>query len=269
MEKALIQLIVSIALFAAIWYGIKSIDLMSILEVEQVKSSSEEKIGDLLWEMIELEETVIKPELTTLAIDSLLVHICEANNIDPSTIKWQVIYKNEVNAFAMPNHQLIIYSGLITECKTESELVGVLAHEIAHMELHHVMKKLAQEIGFSVLLSSATGSAGSEVMIETLKMLSSSAYDRSIEKEADLKAVDYLIEAGLDPNQFADFLYRLSSEESEISEYLSWVSTHPYSQERAEYIIEHASERNTKQNQVLSQSTWQKLQTEMESQSIF
>ena len=71
----------------------------------------------------------------------------------------------------------------------ENQLGFVICHEIAHIQLSHVMKKLVKEIGLSVLISMTTGKSGSGTIQEGLKLLSSSAYDRNLEKEADLKAV--------------------------------------------------------------------------------
>ena len=104
-----------------------------------------------------------------------------------------------------------------------------------------------------------TGNSGAEVIKETAKMLSSSAFDRSLEKEADIKAVDYLINANVNPEPFADFLYKLSDSEHEATKYLTWISTHPDSKERAGYIIEYSKDKETEYKPILSNETWDKL----------
>ncbi len=72
---------------------------------------------------------------------------------------------------------------------------------------------------------------------EGSKILSSLAFDRSIEKEADIKAIEYLKNANINPEPLANFLYLLAGEETGLLESLEWISTHPVSKERAEYII--------------------------------
>jgi predicted Zn-dependent protease len=84
----------------------------------------------------------------------------------------------------------------------------------------------------------STGNGNAEVIKATLKQLSSTAYDRSLETEADLTAADYLIKAGIDPEPFANFLYRLADETKNLPSQIYWISTHPESKERAEKIIE-------------------------------
>ena len=90
------------------------------------------------------------------------------------------------------------------------------------------------------MLTMSSGNGNSEMIKRALKQLSSSAYDRKMETEADLTAVDYLIKAGIDPEPFANFLYRLSDETQNIPQQIYWISTHPESKKRAEEIIAHA-----------------------------
>jgi predicted Zn-dependent protease len=107
------------------------------------------------------------------------------------------------------------------------------------MEKNHVMNKLIKEVGLSVLISMSTGNGNSEAIKSAIKQISSSAYDRKLETEADLTAVDYLEKAGIDPEPFANFLYRLADETKNLPSQIYWISTHPESKDRAENIIEH------------------------------
>lgn len=238
MKKILIELLLTIAIIAAVWFGLSQVDWMKLLKVEQTTQNTEEKIGDLFWKMLKNSESEITSDSITTPVDSMLTRICTANSIAREKVKLHLLRKDEVNAFALPNNHLVIYSGLITACENEAELYGVLGHELAHMEKNHVMNKLIKEVGLSVLISMSTGNGNAEIMKEALKHLSSTAYDRSLETEADLTAVDYLDKAGIDPEPFANFLYRLADETKILPSQIYWISTHPESKERAEKIIE-------------------------------
>ncbi len=120
------------------------------------------------------------------------------------------------------------------------------------------MKKLVKEIGLAVVITMTSGNGNTQVLIESLKTLTSSAYDRSLEEDADIKAVDYLIKANINPEPFADFLYSLGSD-PKTEEYLSWISSHPYSKERAEYIITYSKEKDYKKEPILNSATWEQL----------
>ena len=86
---------------------------------------------------------------------------------------------------------------------------------------------------------------------------------RKTEKEADIKAVDYLTTAKVNPERFANFLYKLSDKENEATKYLTWISTHPEPKDRAEYIIEYCKNKLTDYNPILNEETWEKLKEEM------
>ena len=231
---------------------------MSLFKVEQAKSATETKLGDLFWDLFNQGKEIRDKEITA-PLDSLLSKICSANGTVQTQIKLHVVRSEEVNAFALPDKHLVIFSGLIAAAENEGELCGVISHELAHIEKNHVMKKLVKEIGLSTLISMTTG-AGGEIAKEAVRVLSSSAYDRNLEKEADIKAVDYLIKAGINPEPFANFLYKIGDEkQSELSRHLSWINTHPDPKVRAEYIIEYADGKPQKDQPVLSQETWEKL----------
>lgn len=261
MNKIVIQGAIAIILFFGTWFVLTQIDWIKVFEVQKATDTTEEKLGKLLLEVYKDSDREIKNKEVLNPLDSIVNHICKTNEIDKEKIKVHILNNEEINAFALPYGNLIIYSGLILNSDVQEELTGVICHEIAHIELNHVMKKLVKEIGLSVLISMTTGNSGGEVIKETAKMLSSSAFDRSLEKEADIKAVDYLINANVNPEPLANFLYKLSEKEHEALKYITWISSHPDSKERAEYIIEYSitklSDFNPKP--ILTQNSWEKM----------
>ena len=242
MKKILLELVLTIAVIVAVWFGLSQVDWMKFFNIQQTTQNTEEKIGDLFWKIMKSTETEITSDSIVAPVDSMLTRICKANSIDRKKIKLHLLRKDEINAFALPGNHLVVYSGLITDCENEAELYGVIGHELAHMEKNHVMNKLVKEMGLSVLISMSTGNGQAETIKTIIKQLSSSAYDRELETEADLTAVDYLIKAGIAPEPFANFLYRLAEESKVLPKQLYWISTHPESKERAEKIIEHIRE---------------------------
>jgi len=238
MKKILLELVLTVAIIAAVWFGLSQVDWMKLLNVEQTTQHTEEKIGDLFWKMLKNSESEITSDSVVSPVDSMLTRICSANSIERTKIKLHLLRKDEINAFALPNNHLVVYSELITSCENEAELYGVISHELAHMEKNHVMNKLVKEVGLSVLISMSSGNGNAEMMKEALKHLSSSAYDRKLETEADLTAVEFLEKAEINPEPFANFLYRLADKTKNLPSQIYWISSHPESKERAERIIE-------------------------------
>lgn len=257
MGRILIQGFLLIALFLGIYGVMKQIDWMDLLHVKENADKTEKKLGEMLWKVFRQAEKETGNKQVLAGADSILTRLCEGNGIDRKNIKLHILEKSEVNAFALPDGHLVVYTGLIASAESPEEVAGVFAHELAHIELDHVMKKLVKEIGLSVLISATAGAGGAEVLKEAARMLSSSAFDRKLEKEADIKAVDYMIDAGIDPVPFGEFLYKLGGKGQGMEEYLSWLSTHPDSRERGEYVIEYAEERSFDTGPVMADETWE------------
>ena len=259
MRKLFFELLIILLGIGALWLLMSSINWMSIFKVEKATRNTEVKIGEMFWNMMKNSEKEITSPAILLPIDSILNHICSKNKIDRSGIKFHLVNKDEINAFSLPDHHLVVYSGLVIDCENESELAGVLCHELAHLEKRHIMNKLVKEFGLSVLISASAGNGSSATMREALKHLSSSAYDRKLESEADMTAVEYLINAGIDPEPFANFLYRLSDKDKNLPTQLQWISNHPDSKQRADKILDSFKNRTITKTSILGESNWKSL----------
>ena len=124
------------------------------------------------------------------------------------------------------------------------------------------MKKLCIEIGYSVLLTAGGGSKGGQIASEILKMLSSSAYDRSLEKEADIESVKYMIKANIDPKPMADFMYQMA-QDGKMEKSMYWISNHPESEERAKYILNYIKGKKIKSKPTMSEKEWKTFQEQV------
>lgn len=256
MKKLLLSLFILVGMFFGAWYLLSRIDWVKLLRIEKITKSTEEKLGDMFWSIYEDKEII--DSVITSPVDSILVRICESNGIDRNSVKLHVVDISDVNAFAMPDGHMVINKGLLTDARDEAELAGVMGHELAHLQEKHVMKKLLKEVGLSVLINVATGGGGGDV-VELARMLSSTAYDRKLEREADMVAVGYMIRSGIPPDHLADFLYRLGENTPDDVRYITWLSTHPDSKERAEYIIAESKGKSKETKPILADITWQRL----------
>lgn len=253
-NKIIIQGMLLIALFFGLFFGLSQIDFIKAFHIRQTKLNTANKLGDVLWKQVEESEVIIYNDTLQKTLDSLITPILEANDIPKDSIRLHLVENSQVNAFAMPNNHLVVFTGLIKDCKKQEALQAVLGHEIAHIRKNHVMQKLSKEIGLSVLLS-ATGGNGTLIR-EILKTLSSTAYDRALEKEADLTAVDYLLKAKINPKPMADFMYQLA-QKSDMPEAFGWISTHPESEDRARYILSYLKGKKLENKQMLSPKSWE------------
>lgn len=259
MQKLAFQFFVMVAIFFALWFSLSQINYVDRMDVEKFSKENEKRLGDLILKTIKATGKEVDSVKVRAYIDSLGRRLCEDNGVDFTRIKIHIIKSEEVNAFALPDHNMVIYTGLIEYAKNAEEVAGVMAHEIGHMEKNHVMKKLAKEIGIAMLWTIAGGDAGFEIMKETARVLSSSAFDRSQENEADLYAVEMMARSNIDPEHLGNFLFRLGQQHNEIPDELVWISTHPNSKERAAEIISKKKEYTFDRKPVLNTS-WEAVQ---------
>ncbi|MFV0378302.1 MAG: M48 family metallopeptidase [Mangrovibacterium sp.] len=259
MRKIVIPGLAIAGSFFLCWFLLMQINWMKLFKVEKAKVETEKKIGELLWDVFRESSPEVTDSAIVVPIDSILTKICTANDIDRENIKLHILEKDEVNAFALPDGHLVIFNRLISETNKPEELAGVIGHELAHIELKHVMKKLVREIGMVTLVSMSGGNNGSVLVKDAARLLSSSAFDRKMETEADETSLDYLRKAKIDPAPLADFLFNLSLSEADKPDYIDWISTHPDTQQRAESLANQCKELTDEYEPVISDESWNRL----------
>jgi predicted Zn-dependent protease len=158
----------------------------------------------------------------------------------PFTIK--VIDSDEVNAFALPGGFFYVNSGLILRAQEESELAGVMAHEISHVTARHGTKnatkgEMMQLATIPLMLLGPAGWAGYG-LYEGLNIaipLTYLKFSRDSEREADFLGLEYMYKAGYDPNSFVTFFERIQADEKRRPGTIPKVfSTHPPTPDRIE-----------------------------------
>lgn len=254
--KIIGQFVSIVVLFFGTWFALGKVDWMRTFKIQERTDMTEKKLSEFIWKSFSQSETEIKATSANRTLKKMVFHLCQRNNIDTAKIKLHFLEKGDINAFTLPDGHIVVYTGLVNACENEAELTGVLGHEMAHMEKNHVMKKMVKEVGLSALIAISAGRGGGEAAQKVAKLISSSAYDRTLEKEADITSVDYMVNASVDPDGLANFLYRLGDDAKGISHQLAWISTHPDCKERANYIIEYAKSKHGSVKAVTSQDEW-------------
>lgn len=153
-----------------------------------------------------------------------------------------------INAFAMPGGYIGVHSGLIVSSDSESELAGVVAHEIGHVSQRHIARGLTQQSQSSGVMMAAVAAAllaavaggGADLATGLAAFGQAAAIDqqlgfsRDAEREADRAGVEMLRKAGYDPNGMVHMFARLMNV-SRLNEGTgggAYASTHPLSLDR-------------------------------------
>lgn len=156
-----------------------------------------------------------------------------------------VVNDERINAFAVPGGYIGINAGLILTSETESQLVGVLAHEIAHVTQRHIARRLADSssrqgltlgaVLTGILMAAGGSGKAAEALIFSgiaAEAQQSLAFSRSNELEADKIGLGIVDKAGFDPNGMAEFFQVLQRKKPEGAEQLAFLYTHPLDSER-------------------------------------
>jgi len=140
------------------------------------------------------------------------------------------------NAFALPDDSIIVTDDLIQMADQPDELVGVLAHEIAHIEHNHIMKNIVRSVGAGIFFDVVVGGSGAGQMIAIASVnLAGLRFTRSDEADADRRGLDYLDAAGIDPGALARMFDRFAQETERkgVENIPTLLSSHPATAERA------------------------------------
>ncbi len=165
----------------------------------------------------------------------------------PFDVTVNVILHPAINAFAAPAGFVFVNSGLILNFDNESELAGVLAHELAHVSQRHIASRIERMQALSllsiagVLAAVFLGGDNADAIVVGSFAASQAAelkYTRDNEREADHVGISYLIDAGYPPQGLANGFRAIIRNQwlgggSTIPAYLS---THPGLQERIGYL---------------------------------
>ena len=144
--------------------------------------------------------------------------------------QFHVIPQKEINAFALPGGPMFVNIGTITSADNEAELVGVMAHEMAHVYMQHSAKQAGKSstiAGLAGLAGAILGSSGS-----LLGQLAGAGiefgaqglilkYSRSDESQADAVGAIIMYKAGYNPQAMADFFRKLGAEGGQGQQFLS------------------------------------------------
>ena len=222
----------------------KQVDLDKIglrnINAGQINFFSIEKeiaIGKQLSLEVEQSSRILTDPEVTEYINRLGQNIVRNSDAQvPFVVK--VIDSDEVNAFALPGGFFYVNTGLILAAQEESELAGVMAHEIAHVAARHATEQFSKGRLFSlasiplVFVGGPLG-FGIQQAISILVPIQFLQFSRGSEREADFLGLQYLYKTGYDPESFISFFEKVSAREKKKSSLWSRAfSTHPMTKDR-------------------------------------
>ncbi len=239
--KAIAVLLAAVALLAAPARAQKNKDVEKIGERDINKGSvnfysleREIALGQQLSTQVEASSRLLRDARVQGFVDDVVQNLVRNSDSQvPFTVK--IIDDDELNAFALPGGYLYVNTGLILEAESESELAGVLAHEIAHVTARHTTKQASKRTLmelFSLPLIFVGGPVGYGIQqaMGLAVPLAFLKFSRDAEREADYLGLQYAYQANYDPTALVDFLERIAQKDR--SRVPTAFSTHPMTKDR-------------------------------------
>lgn len=222
--------------------------LVALIFPNFVSLEKEIQIGAQYAQYFEQSARLVEDPVVTGYIDRLGQKIVKNSDAKvPFVIK--VVDTDEVNAFALPGGYFYVNKGLILEAETESELAGVMAHEIAHVTARHATERMtkAQLLQFASLPALFVGGGYLTQMaiyngLGLGMSLAVLGITRKSEEEADQLGTQYLWNSGYDPDGYITFFQKMQEKEKEKpGKFAGFFRTHPAVEDRVERVTEEIS----------------------------
>lgn len=176
--------------------------------------------------------------------------ILQAANSERKGVDWQISVIDDpktVNAFATPGGYVYVYTGLLLTAANEGEVAGVLAHEAGHVVARHSARQLVNAYGLQTVAEMALGKnpgAVSQVAAAIVGNGALLAHSRNDETEADELGARFSSAAGYDPHGLVTFFQKLMAEQGKTPKILTWLSTHPATEDRIQHVNQYIAQNN-------------------------
>lgn len=163
------------------------------------------------------------------------------DNINGTPVNYKVYVTKDVNAWAMANGCIRVYSGLM-DMMNDNEVEGVLAHEMGHVALGHTRKAMQVAYGTVALRTTAASTGGIAATLSQSQLadlgekLVNAQFSQKQESEADDYSFDLLRKRGIAPKGLVTSFEKLAK--MDAGHESSMFDSHPASEARAQHIRE-------------------------------
>jgi len=205
----------------------------------------ERRLGKAFMRSVRQHANIVDDPEVQSYIESIGYRLVANSDNNSLTFTFFVVDSPDINAFAAPGGVIGINSGTILNSRSESELAGVIAHEITHVTQRHMARQFERQGQYSlartaamlgaILLAIADPQAGAAALavVTGVSMQTQINFTRANEEEADSVGIQLLARSGYDPNGMPDFFERLHQK----SEYYQgnapeFLRTHPLTTSR-------------------------------------
>lgn len=213
-----------------------------------LSKTNEAQIGRSIMRSIRSSGMLVEDPQINEYINEIGYRIAAQTNDGEQKFTFFVVEDPNINAFALPGGYIGVHTGLIEATRSEHELAGVIAHEIAHVTQRHIARAIHANSRQSILttalmlgaiiLGAASGDSdtlqGAVAIAQGTAAQQQINFTRNNEYEADRIGIGALAEAGFDPHGMASFFEVMSRQSTSLTEMRvpEFLRTHPVTTDR-------------------------------------
>ena len=208
-----------------------------------LSKNAEAQFGRAIMRDIRRSGKVVEDPLVTEYLNEIGSRIVAQTNDGDHDFTFFAVKDGRINAFALPGGYIGVHTGLLEATRSEDELAGVIAHEVAHVTQRHIARAIhansrqsilttAMMLG-AIIVAAAGGSSdaaqGAMAVAQGAAVQQQINFTRSNEYEADRVGIAALADAGFDPYGMASFFEVMSRQTTTSPEMRApeFLRTHP------------------------------------------
>lgn len=235
----LARIVAVVAVTLALWSVPAHSQLLGGLSEEE-----EVELGRAAADEMEKELELVTDEAVTAYVSELGQTLAQHSDRSHLTYTFKVVNSGEINAFALPGGFIYVNRGLIAAADTETELAGVLGHEIGHVVARHGAEQAQRasiaNLGLSVLGSIFGGGKGAQIGGMAAELVTAGTFmkfSRDAEREADRLGAENVASAGHDPRGMVTFFEKLAAlRDGNAGGVERFFASHPSPEERVSNV---------------------------------
>ncbi len=217
-------------------YGQALLAGLTLVKAATLKESEVKKTARLSAVELDKKSKIASP---SSAYSKRLARITAGlTNVDGLKLNYKVYLNKNVNAFAMPDGTVRVYSGLM-DIMPDDQVLAVIGHEIGHVKLQHSYNQMKKQMLTSAAFQAASATSGSVGQISSSQLGAlaykavNAKFSQTDELQADQYSLSFLRKKGKDPKSMLDVIYTF---QKKLGSGGNFLSSHPTNAQRINAI---------------------------------